>query len=203
VRCDIESRIGGTATYSKQEVIMSRSLVLVAALLCATGGTSMAQDTATNAQSATSAQSNAAAKEFVEQAGTSGLAEVEMGEIGAKKASNSQVKAFAKRIVADHTKANEELLTAIKGKGVQVPSSRTSMHKATVEKFQQQDSGKNFDRDYMEQMVEDHKADVELFETAADNEQLDLDLRSYAKRTLPTLREHLKEAQTIQSKLAN
>jgi len=61
---------------------MSKSLVLVAALLCATGGTSMAQDTATSAQSATGAQSSAAAKEFVEQAGTSGLAEVEMGELG-------------------------------------------------------------------------------------------------------------------------
>jgi putative membrane protein len=181
---------------------MSRSLVLVAALLCATSGASLAQDTATSAQSATKAQSNAAAKEFVEQAGTSGLAEVEMGELGAKKATSGQVKAFAKRIVADHTKANEELVTVSKGKGVQVPSSRTALHKATIEKFQQQEAGKNFDRDYIEQMVEDHKADVELFETAADNEQLDLELRSYAKRILPTLRDHLKQAQTIQGKLA-
>jgi putative membrane protein len=123
---------------------MNRSLVLVAALLCATGGASMAQETGT------SAQTSAAAKAFVEQAGTSGLAEVEMGEIGAQKATNGQVKAFAKQIVADHKKANEELVTAIKGKGLQVPSSRTSMHKATVEKFQQQDAGKNFDRDFME-----------------------------------------------------
>jgi putative membrane protein len=174
---------------------MNRSLVLVAALLCATGGASMAQETGT------SAQTSAAAKAFVEQAGTSGLAEVEMGEIGAQKATNGQVKAFAKQIVADHKKANEELVTAIKGKGLQVPSSRTSMHKATVEKFQQQDAGKNFDRDYMEQMIEDHKADVELFETAADDEKLDIELRSYAKRMLPTLRDHLQEAQTIQSKL--
>jgi putative membrane protein len=175
---------------------MNRSLVLVAALLCATGGASMAQETGT------SAQTSAAAKAFVEQAGTSGLAEVEMGEIGAQKATNGQVKAFAKQIVADHKKANEELVTAIKGKGLQVPSSRTSMHKATVEKFQQQDAGKNFDRDFMEQMIEDHKAEVELFEAAADDGKLDLDLRSYAKRILPTLRDHLKQAQTIQSKLA-
>jgi putative membrane protein len=157
----------------------------------------MAQD------SATSAQSSASVQEFVAKAGTSGLAEVEMGELGAKKAKNGQVEAFAKRMVADHTKANQELQTAIKGKGVQVPSSRTGMHKAMVEKFQQQDAGKNFDRDYMEQMVEDHKAAVELFENAADDEKFDLDLRAYAKRTLPTLRDHLKQAQTIQSKLAD
>jgi putative membrane protein len=176
---------------------MNRSSILVAALLCVTGSASMAQDPAT------SAQSSASAKEFVERAGTSGLAEVEMGELGVQKAKNSQVEAFAKRMVADHTKANQELVTASKGKGVQVPSSRTDMHKAMVEKFRQQDAGKNFDREYMAQMVEDHKAAVELFETAADDEKLDLDLRSYAKRMLPTLRDHLKQAQTIESKLTD
>ena len=162
----------------------------------------MAQDGATTSTQ-TSAQASASAKNFVEQAGASGLAEVEMAELGVQKARSSQVKAFAKQMVQDHTKANEELVTASKGKGVQVPSSRTSMHKATVEKFQQQDAGKKFDRAYMEQMVEDHKANVALFETAADDEQLDIDLRSYAKRTLPALRAHLKEAQTIESKLAD
>jgi putative membrane protein len=176
---------------------MKRSLILVAALSCATGSASMAQDTATKAESSASVQ------EFVEKAGASGLAEVEMGELGAKKAENGQVEAFAKRMVEDHKKANQELLTAIKGKGVQVPSSRSAMHKAAVEKFQQQDAGKNFDRDYIEHMVEDHKAAVELFETAADDEKFDLDLRAYAKRTLPTLRDHLQQAQTIQSKLAD
>jgi putative membrane protein len=176
---------------------MNRSSILVAALLCATGSASMAQGTAT------SAESSASAKEFIEKAGTSGLAQVEMGEIGARKAKNGQVEAFAKRMVADHTKANQELITATKGKGGQVPSSRSDMHKAAVERFQQQDAGKNFDRDYMQHMVEDHMAAVELFETAADDEKLDLDLRSYATTTLPTLRDHLKQAQIIQSKLAH
>ena len=87
-----------------------------------------------------------------------------MGELGAQKAKNGQIKAFAKQMVADHTKANQEPLTAIKGKGLQVPSSRTDMHKAMMEKFQQQDAGKDFDRAYLAQMGQDHKAAVELFE---------------------------------------
>jgi putative membrane protein len=176
---------------------MDKSVMLLAALLCATSSASMAQDTGT------AAESSASAKEFVEKAGTSGLAEVEMGQLGAEKARNGEVKAFAKRMVADHTKANQALETAIKGKGVQVPSSQTTMHKAMMENFQKQDAGKNFDRDYMKQMVEDHKTDVELFETAADDEKLDFGLRSYAKMLLPTLRDHLKQAQTIESKLAD
>jgi putative membrane protein len=177
---------------------MNRSRILAAALvLFAMGSAPMAQD------AATTAQTSAAAKEFVDKAGTSGLAEVEMGELGAQKAKNSEVKAFAKHIVADHTKANQDLLTAIKGKGLQVPSSRTDAHKAMMEKFQQQDAGKDFDRAYMAQMVEDHKAAVELFESAADDDGLDMNLRGYAKQTLPALRDHLQQAQTIQSKLSD
>jgi putative membrane protein len=177
---------------------MNSSRILAAALvLCAMGSASMAQD------AATSAQSNASARQFVEKAGASGLAEVEMGELGAQKAKNGQVKAFAKRMIADHTKANQDLLTAIKGKGMQVPSSRTDTHKAMMERLQQQEAGKNFDRAYMEQMVEDHKAAVELFESAADDDGLDINLRAYAKQTLPALRDHLQQAQTIASKLAD
>ena len=184
---------------------MNTSRILVAALLvCATGSAPMAQDTATSEQpSASLKQSSASLKEFVDKAGTSGLAEVEMGKLGAQKAKSGQVEAFAKRMVADHTKANQELQTAIKGKGVQVPASRTDLHKAMMDKFQQQDAGKSFDRAYMAQMVEDHKAAVELFESAADDDGLDMDVRAYAKRTLPALRDHLQQAQKIQSKLAD
>jgi predicted outer membrane protein len=38
------------------------------------------------------------------------------------------------------------------------------MHKAMMEKFQQQNAGKDFDRAHMAQMGQDHKAAVELFE---------------------------------------
>jgi putative membrane protein len=175
---------------------MKTSPILAAIILCAGSGMSIAQDTSDTAHSSISAS------EFIQKAGAGGLAEVDMGKLGTKKATNSQVKAFAKRIVTDHTKANEELLAAAKGKG-EVPSSRDTMHKAMMDKFQQQEAGKEFDRDYMEQMVQDHKADVDLFETAADDSTLDAELRAYAKKTLPTLREHLSQAQTIASKLTD
>src|SRR5688572_13756867 len=115
---------------------MNRSPILAATLLCAMGSAAMAQE------SSAIVQPSASAKAFVEKAGTSGLAEVEMGQLGVQKATSGQVKAFAKQIVADHTKANQALLTAVKGKGVQVPTSRTDTHKATIEKFQKQDAGK-------------------------------------------------------------
>jgi putative membrane protein len=173
---------------------MKSSPILVAMFLFAASSTSLAQE---------STRPTISASEFVEKAGAGGLAEVEMGELGVQKATNGQVKAFAKRIVTDHTKANQQLNSVLKGKGLEVPSSRSAMHKAMMDKFRQEDAGKDFDRSYMEQMVQDHKNDIELFETAADDKKLDPDLSAYAKATLPTLRDHLKEAQTILSKLSN
>jgi putative membrane protein len=175
---------------------MKRSPILFAILLCAASTTLLAQNTADT-------HSSISASDFVAKAGTGGLAEVEMGELGVQKATNAQVKAFAKRIVTDHTKANEQLTAVTKGKGLQVPSSQSDMHKAMIDKFRQMEAGKDFDRHYIEHMVEDHKIDIELFETAADDAKLDAELRGYAKQNLPTLRDHLKQAQTIQSKLSN
>ena len=176
---------------------MKSSPILVAIFLCAAGSASIAQSTDDSTRQSISAS------EFVEKAGTGGLAEVEMGELGVQRATSGQVKAFAKRVVADHTKANEQLVAVIKGKGLGVPSTQTAMHKAMLDKFREADAGKDFDRDYMEQMVNDHKIDIELFETAADDAKLDVELRAYAKNTLPTLRDHLKQAQTIERKLSN
>ena len=175
---------------------MKSSRILVAIFLCAASSASTAQ----NADDST--RPSISANEFVEKAGAGGLAEVEMGELGVQKATSGQVKAFAKRVVTDHTKANQQLVAVIKGKGLEVPSSQSATHKAMMDKFREADAGKDFDRDYMEQMVMDHKTDIELFETAADDVKLDAALVGYARSTLPMLREHLKQAQTIESKLS-
>lgn len=176
---------------------MKSSPIVVAIFFCAAGSASVAQNTADSTRPSISAS------EFVAKAGAGGLAEVEMGELGVQKATSGQVKAFAKRVVTDHTKANEQLVTVTKGKGLEIPSSRSAMHKSMMDKFREAKASKEFDRDYMEQMVQDHQTDIELFETAADDIKLDAELRAYAKNTLPTLRDHLKEAQTIESKLSN
>jgi putative membrane protein len=125
-----------------------------------------------------------------------------MGKLASQKATDSQVQALASKLVADHSKANEELKAVASVKNLEVPTSAGVMHKAMMEKFQHQSGGKEFDEDFAEQMVKDHKNAVELFEKAAGDASLDADLRTFAKKTLPTLREHLKTAQTLDSKLS-
>jgi Predicted outer membrane protein len=61
-------------------------------------------------------------------------------------------------------------------------------------------SGDAFDREYVNMMVKDHEKDVKEFETASMKAK-DLDVRAFAAKTLPTLREHLQQVRDIQSRM--
>lgn len=142
------------------------------------------------------------AADFAKKAGAAGAAEVEMGKLGAAKSTNAEVKAFAQKMVTDHTKANKELIAAAKTKGVAVPTEPNMMHKGMKEKFEHQSADHDFNHDFMQQMVRDHESAVELFQTAANDTTLDPEFRALAKKTLPTLERHLADAQKLEAKLA-
>jgi putative membrane protein len=58
---------------------------------------------------------------FVQKAAEAGKMEVEHGKMAATKASNAQVKAYAAKLVRDHTAANSQLMTIAKRKNISVP----------------------------------------------------------------------------------
>jgi putative membrane protein len=131
---------------------------------------------------------------FMMKAGADGMAEVEMGKSAQQKAAHPQVKAFGARMVADHGKANAELKGIASRKGVSLPSAPDQEQKAHADKMQKM-PGAEFDRGYMEHMVADHQKAVELFERTAQSSK-DPDVKAFAAKTLPTLKEHLKMAQS-------
>jgi len=141
------------------------------------------------------------AEDFVKKASESGLAEVEMGKMGSAKATDAEVKAFAQRMVTDHTKANKELAAAAKAKNLQLATDPGLVHKGMAEKFEHQKADHDFNEDFMEQMVRDHEAAVKLFQTASADSTLDPELRTLAKKTLPTLEKHLADAKQLEEKL--
>jgi putative membrane protein len=142
------------------------------------------------------------AEEFAKKAGAAGMAEVEMGKLGAQKATDPDVKAYAQKMVTDHSKANKELMAAAKGKNLEVPTEPDVMHKGMMEKFERQKADTDFNHDYMQQMVRDHKNVIELFQSVANDSTADPDMRALAKKTLPTLEAHLADAQKLEAKLA-
>ena len=139
-------------------------------------------------------------RKFVTEALKGGMAEVELGKLASEKASTDAVKQFGQRMVDDHGKAGEELKKIAQDKGVTPPAELDGKHKRLHERLSKL-SGAEFDRAYMEEMVKDHRNDVKEFQREAGRAK-DPDVKSYASKTLPTLQEHLKQAETVRSQVS-
>ena len=130
-----------------------------------------------------------AERKFMTEAAMGGLVEVEGGQLAATKATMPQVKAFGQRMVQDHGKANEELKRIASAKGVQLPAQLDRKHRGDLDRLAKL-SGADFDREYMQHMVKDHKHNIAEFQKAA-NDLKDADTKQFASSMLPTLEEHL------------
>jgi len=136
---------------------------------------------------------------FVFKASAGGLAEVNLGTLAVKHASDPAVKRFAQKMVDDHTKANKELLERATKTRLRAAPRMDAEHLKMAETLATL-SGAAFDRQYMAGQVKDHEETVALFEKESRNGKHD-DLKTWAEKTLPDLREHLKMAQDIHGKL--
>jgi len=122
------------------------------------------------------------------------MAEVELGQLASQKAQSDQVKQFAQRMVQDHGKANDELKTLAQQKNITLPTDLDAKHKSTRDRLSKL-SGAQFDRAYMQDMLADHRKDVSDFRKESQSGK-DPDVKAWAAKTLPTLEEHLKLAES-------
>src|SRR5262245_8141130 len=126
-------------------------------------------------------------KTFMKKAAKGGMMEVAMGQVAEQKAQNEDVKSFGKRMVTDHSKANDELKSIASKKGFQLPSKK---HNAKW----------TSDKAYMEMMVQDHEKDLAEFQEEAGSGS-DPDVKKFADDTAKMVQEHLNLAKETQGKL--
>ncbi len=131
-------------------------------------------------------------REFLHKAAVSGFKEVEISRAVLGRATNPKTREFAQMMVTDHAAANQELTTLAKSKFVTLPPQTDADHVASEWKEKSGD----LDKAYLDQMVADHKEAVKLFEEGVKAE--DPDIAAFARKTLPKLKHHLKEAQKLQ-----
>jgi len=138
-------------------------------------------------------------QQFVLKASASGLAEVNLANMALKQANEATVKKFAEMMAHDHSKANKELLALADKKKMTAATRMDAEHEKAAAELAKL-TGAAFDREYMAGQVKDHKEAVALFETEA-KEGRDEDLKAWAEKTLPTLRDHLKMAEETRDKV--
>jgi len=171
--------------------IISRTLLLTVAAAGLSGFTpaAKADDSALSGKD----------KSFIQDAYQDGLAEVATAQLVEGKATNANVKAFAEKIVTDHTAANSELKTLADNKKVSV-AAEPSMVSKGKSKMLDMKSGADFDKAYIDSMITDHKKDIEAFEKEVTHGK-DQDLKNFASKTLPSLKAHLSAAEAIQGQI--
>jgi len=135
---------------------------------------------------------------FIEKAVKCGLKEVAVSQAVTGRLSNPQLRDFASNMVTDHTAANSELMRLAASKGVALPSEKEDKMTAKLTEKWSDKSG-NVDKKYLSEMIEDHEDAVKLYEKAS--KSADMDIASFAQKTLPTLQHHLSMAKDLKKSL--
>jgi putative membrane protein len=131
---------------------------------------------------------------FVDRAALGTGKEVELGQLARTRATSPTVRAFAVRIITDHREANARLRRL--ERRLQMAAAPASPPPSQLPTL----SGPAFDRQFMNDQVQNHREAIQLFEAEAQTGQ-DPRLRKYASDFLPILYRDLRQAQAIAARL--
>ena len=149
------------------------------------------QSSPSPSKSPAKAELSAKDKAFMKEAAKGGMMEVEMGKMAQTKGKSSDVKKIGGMMVADHTKANNELMAIAKKKGVDLSKEKPASHSM---------GDANFDKDYINMMVKDHEKDLSAFQAEA-KDGTDADVKAFASKTSAVIKKHLDTVKAAQAKM--
>ena len=142
--------------------------------------------------------------DFIMKAAEAGMKEIEAAGVAAEKASNPDVKTYARRLVVDHSIVNDELLKLSRSRNVALKvvlkTDPTELLKAG-QSNPATTEGIAFDRAFIDQMVKDHQEAIDLFKAEADDGK-DREVKEWADKKILTLKDHLKLAKNLQDKIS-
>jgi putative membrane protein len=127
-------------------------------------------------------------KEFAMKAAEGGLAEVELGTLAQTRGSSQSVKDFAKHLVDEHTKLDNELKALAAKHGIELPTDAGTAHRQGVLALSKL-SGARFDREFIKDFCEGHHDDIAAFRKEVAH-GLNPALKEFASSSLATLQEH-------------
>jgi putative membrane protein len=132
---------------------------------------------------------------FAVVAGESGQAEVQLSELGLQKATDSELKKFSQRMIDEHTRMNQELMALAQRKNLSLPRQLSPACQFTLQSLAGE-SSEDFDKCYAKAQVVAHMQAVAVFTAEAERGQ-DADLKAFAAKGLPHIKEHLEMIQAI------
>jgi putative membrane protein len=125
--------------------------------------------------------------------------EINLGKLAQEKGSMTDVKELGKMMETAHTKAHADLVALAGQKSISLPEAKTEDVNEAYKKMSDMKTGKDFDKEYCDMMVDGHKKAIDKFEKAS-TDSVDPDIKMMATNMLPDLRKHLEMAEMCQKK---
>lgn len=163
-----------------------RALMLTTALMIA--APAFAQDNGSATAAPAAAASTTDPAQFAAMASVSNLFELETSTMAKERATSEEVKAFADQMIADHTKAAQEMTAAAQEEGAAPATALDDRHQQIVDELEGLE-GEAFDAAYIQAQAQAHDEAVALFEGYS-TDGAEGPLKAFATKTLPTLKQH-------------
>jgi len=158
-------------------------------------------DSGTAAVAGGSSSVSSADSSFAAQACQAGSTEMEIGKLAASNTRNASVRRLAKVLAEDHGQAEKELARLFVQKGIPQEKYLAPQFQSSLDRLAQL-RDQEFDRAFKQQVIQDHEKAIELFEQQS-RDGADPQLKAFAERHLPQLREHLAAARQLEIGVAS
>ena len=148
------------------------------------------------------ARANAATdddKKFLAKAAQSDVNEIALSKLAEQKATNPAVKAFAKKMISEHTMLTNSMKPFAKEWGLNPPVGPDSDTKQEWDKLNKL-SGHDFDKEYIDHMVSDHADALDAFTNEAQDSK-DAKFKAAVLKGKTVVAAHKNMAWDLQKKL--
>ena len=150
---------------------------------------------ATRTTSAALRASTKSDREFLAKEGEEGLFEVTLGSLAQRKSASAAVRAYGAQMISDHGAALDELRQLGNARGVILPTTLNAEHEKLTGELSKLGPA-SFDGRFVEKMVGEHEDEVARVEKAS-KEADDAEVRAWAAKRLPIIRDHLVRARAL------
>ena len=109
--------------------------------------------------------------DFVRDVAAKNMAEIELSRMALTRATNANIKVFAQQLIADHGAAGDKLKSVVAGAQITWPDQLDDKHRETANELAKKQGG-DFERAYLEAIVESHQDLAAKLESRLDVQSL-------------------------------
>jgi putative membrane protein len=127
--------------------------------------------------------------QFMVTAAKADMTEAHAGQMAQQQGRRTDLKAFAKTLVQDHTESYEQLTELAAKTGVSIPKGINAARDRNIERLARLEMAR-FDRQFVSDVIEAHRHAIAIFKLEAKRGQ-NSDVKAYAAKMIPVLEKDL------------